>query len=135
MKEIKEPKSIDDDVEGALAEDTAQSQAVRSLIQVKEKKKDDVGSDIELKTELTEQQTCIHTQIDILNNILGKANLTKLDILNNLIQLKERKLLSLKRKSRGEIVDVARNPDMSLMGMGHPPEQNFTKRFFSSRRQ
>lgn len=122
---------IDEKLDDIIRDETAQTKAVSSLIEVKNRVKGELGSDVELKTDLTDQQTAIHTQAGMLSFILQKAGLTKLDIISNLVELKERKLLSLKRKSREEIVNVARTPDMQQF-VGDA--QSFGKRFITPRR-
>lgn len=126
--------SIDDDIEKLLKEETAQSQAVKSLIEVREKKKGEVGSEIELKTDLDKNQVCIHTAVDMITNIIDmdEKEFTDKCIIGNLINLKERKLLSKDRKSRTEIVEVAKTPDMMF---NQEPQQGFVRNLFRSRRK
>ncbi len=124
---MKEDESLDE----LIKEDSAQSQAVRSLISVKDRKAGQ-GSEIELKTELTKQEAALHTSAQIMGDLLRDKKLTDLDILGKIVTLKERKNLSLDRKSRKEIVEVARTPDMPLVsGMENA---GMVKRFFTSRR-
>ena len=112
--------AIDESIEGIIREETAQSKAVSTLIDVKKDKHGELGSDIELKTDLTADQINIHTAGDMLGLFLEmteKKFSESANIMRQLIKLKERKSLSKDRKSRGEIVDIARNPDMNMMGM------------------
>ncbi len=114
--DMKEP-NLEENIDKLLNEESAQAKAVSSLIYVKKKVKGELGSDIELKTDLTEKECCIHTGVDMLQHFLAMTptEFISAPILQNLTTLKERKLLSKDRKSRGEIVDVARNPDMNTI--------------------
>ena len=131
MKNRKE--TLEDVADNSLREDNAQSEAVRSLLTVKPRLHGDLATDIELKTELTDAQTCLHTQGNLLGHIweLNEGNFTEKNLIQELVDLKERKLVSLKRQSRREIVDVARNPDMSIQGEEH--RDSFVKRFFKGK--
>lgn len=129
MNKEKQPeKSIDEIVK----DETAQSKAVSSLIDVKPKKEGELGSDIELKTDLTENETKFHTVIDLMSFILSmkSTDFTSKQILDKITILKERKLLSKDRKSRQEIVEVARAPDMTVMGAD--TGTGAVRRFFTS---
>lgn len=126
-------KPLDEHIEELIRDETAQSKAVKSLIEIKPKNKADFGSDIEVKTDLDDKQVCIHTAGDMLQTFLSSKSFKDMNIISDLIQIKERKLLSKNRKSRQEIVDVARSPDMTMM---QPDSQgNFVKRLFTSRKQ
>lgn len=129
----KEKTTLEDVADNSLKEDNAQSEAVRSLLKVDPRAKGELSTDIELKTELTDAQTCLHTQGNMLGHIfeLNEKNFTDKNLIQELIDLKERKLVSLRRQSRKEIVDVARNPDMSISGEEH--RDSFVKRFFSGK--
>lgn len=133
-KAAKVKDSIEDTIDKVLKEETAQGEAVKSLITVKEREVGKLGSDIELKTDLDEKGVCLHTAVDMMSNILemDKASFRKNCIIGNLTHLKERKLLSKDRKSRQEIVEVAKNPDMNLMQ--EPMQQSAVRRFFTGRR-
>lgn len=124
-------QTIEDTIEGTLKDESAQTKAVTSLIEVKDKIKGSLGSDIELKTDLSIKDVCLHTAIDIMGHILSmeKKDFATAPILEKLTTLKERKSLSKERKSRREIVEVARNPDMQFMGQ---EQAGFVKRFLTS---
>lgn len=122
--------TIDESIEGLIKEENPQAEAVRTLINVRDKIKDKLGSDIELKTDLTEKDVIIHTGVDMLNRILSTKDFDKTIITEDLVQLKERKLVSKNRLSRKEIVEVARNPDMNMVDS---PRESFVKRMFSPR--
>ena len=106
---------LEENIEEIIKEETPQSVAVNSLIKVKDREIGKLGSDVELKTDLTEEGTCVHTQADMLTQVLEikPNNFKKIPVFSILTQLKERKLLSLDRKSRSEIVAVARQPDIN----------------------
>jgi hypothetical protein len=114
-------RTLDDEVEGEIRDESPQTKAVSALIDIKERSVDSKGKtsrgDVELKTDLTDQDTCSHTVVEFMNELLrfdrGKSH--DFDIAGVLVEKKERKLLSLNRKSRIEIVNVARQPDVSMM--------------------
>ena len=124
---------IEDAIEDIIKDDNAASQAVKSLIEVKDRQSGKLGSDIELKTDLDFKQVCVHTAAGMLNNILEmpKTNFNKECILGNLVEMKERKLLSKDRKSRNEIVNVAKQPE-TIMQDG---SSNFVKKMFTPHNQ
>lgn len=128
-------KSLDETLDSMLKEESAQTEAVKSLIRVKEKVLGELGTDIELKTDLTEKDICLHTSVDMLSFILDmkKGDFAKNAIIGHLTNLKERKLLSKDRKSRSEIVEVAKTPDMKMFS-DMPMQQSPIKRFFMGRR-
>ena len=126
--------SLDDSVEGLIKEENAQAEAVKSLINVKKKVLNELGSDIELKTDLSPENVVIHTGVDMLNRILSTKDFDKVIITEDLVQIKERKLLSLNRQSRREIVEIARNPDMQMNDFGNQQE-SFVKRMFTPRKK
>ena len=124
-------KSIDQNINEILKEENPTAEAVNALIKVKEK---EVGKDseVELKTDLTEDEIKIHTVLGVLSNLIEMKpeEFTKKCILSSVIEKKERKSLSKDRKSRLEIVEVARHPDMT-MGMPPAGNESFIKRFFT----
>lgn len=129
-------KTIDDEIEHLLKEESAQTKAVISLIDVKERTIGKLGTEIELKTDLDESQVCVHTAVDMISTIL-EMDTKKFNnecILGNLTNLKERKLLSKNRMSRKEIVDVAKNPELKFMD--EPSKRSgFVSNLFRSRRE
>lgn len=124
---------LDEHIDEIIREESAQGRAVKSLIEIKEKKKDKLGSDIEVKTDLDEKQVCVHTAADMLQLFLSSKSFKNMNIVSDLVELKERKLLSKNRESRREIVEVARTPDMQMIN----PEQqgNFVQKLFTSRKK
>lgn len=101
---------LDDDIEGIVKEDTPMGKAVESLITVKPR--ETAGpSDVELKTELSEADVCNHTRAAIIGRALELKSLIGPNIIAEIIEVKERKLISKDRGSRKEIVEIARNPD------------------------
>ncbi len=73
-----------------------------------------------------------------IQNLVG-MNLTSYEkmvdrgIINPFIELKERKLVSLKRQSRAEVVNVARSPDQNIIE--GKEERGILKRFFSPQKR
>lgn len=126
--------TIDEETEKLIKEENATSEAVRSLINVKDREKGK-SSDVELKTDLTDDEVKIHTVLQALSNTLEMSQLefSEKCVLSAVIESKERKLLSKDRKSRMEIVNVARQPDMNFP-MEHQ-QGGFLKRFFSRNHQ
>ncbi len=124
---------IEDDIENIIKDDNAASLAVKSLIEVDDRQSGKLGSDIELKTDLDFKQVCIHTAAGMLNNILemDKDKFNSECILGNLVEMKERKLLSKDRESRLEIVNVAKQPE-TIMQDG---STNFVKKMFMPHNQ
>ena len=86
-----------------------------------------------MKTDLDDNAVVIHTAVDMMNRILdmSKKDFTENIITQDLVQIKERKLLSKGRKSRREIVEVARNPDQNVFEGDQ--SQSFVKRMFTPR--
>jgi len=127
-------QTIDEAIEDVIRDENPTSRAVKTLIEVNDRTTGKFGTDIELKTDLDKNQICVHTAASMLNSVLemDKDKFNKECILGNLIEVKERKLLSKDRKSRVEIVDIARQPDMNF---GDGQNQNFVSRFFSSRKE
>lgn len=128
-------KSIDENINEILKEDNPTAEAVNALIKVKDREagKD---SEVELKTDLTEDEIKIHTVLGVLSNLMEMQpeDFTKKCILSKVIEKKERKSLSKDRKSRLEIVEVARQPDMKMGMMGDVGNESFIKRFFTSKK-
>lgn len=126
---------LDEELEGMLREENPQAEAVRSLIKVADKKKGSLGSEIELKTDLTSNEVVIHTAVDMMNRILDMSpkDFNSGIITQDLVQIKERKLLSKNRLSRREIVEVSKTPEMNMgMDMG---QQSFVKKLFTPKQK
>jgi len=120
MADTKNQKSIDESIDQILNDKPAQTEAVQSLIRVSDKVSGTLGSDIELKTDLSPTEICLHTAVDMLAHFLAMSpdQFQKAPILEKLTTLKERKNLSKNRLSRREIVEVAKTPEMNFGGMG-----------------
>ena len=125
---------IDDEIENILRDESPTTKAVKSLIEVKDREAGKHNSEIELKTDLDSNQICIHTAVSVMNNVLEQSekDFGKSCILGNLLEIKERKLLSKDRKSRQEIVNVARQPDMNAMNVND--SSGFVSNLFKSRK-
>lgn len=130
-------ETLDENIDKLLKEESATTKAVESLITVKDRVTGK-ASEVELKTDLSDDEIKLHTVLAVTSDVLEmdeKTFKTKC-ILADVIEKKERKALSKNRKSREEIVMVARQPDIQMGGMGGMPQKdNFVKRFFSSRRK
>lgn len=109
--------ALDADVENVMKEENPQSIAVKSLINVKGRDHKKLETDIELKTDLTDNDVANHSVLAVLNHVLesGKDDFRSKTILGNLINTKERKLISKDRKGRGEIVDLAKTPEQPIV--------------------
>jgi hypothetical protein len=129
-----EQKTIDQSINEILKDDNPTAEAVSALIKVKDREagKD---SEVELKTDLSEDEIKVHTVLGVLSNLIEMKpeDFTKKCILSKVIEKKERKSLSKDRKSRLEIVEVARHPDMNLLQQPTGNE-SFVKRFFTSKK-
>ena len=90
---------------------------------------------MELKTDLDPDEIKIHTVLGALSNILETSELKFSEecILPQVIEKKERKSISKYRKSREEIVRVARQPDMNMQPE-QQQNQSFVKRLFTSKK-
>jgi hypothetical protein len=120
--------TLEDTIKGAMQEKNAGVIAVETLTSVKDKGIKDFGSDVEIKTELNQNECLAHALVDEISLWLNmnSNDFMNTDVLSSLIQRKERKLLSKDRKSRGEVVEVAR------ARMTEENEQKtFMKRMFS----
>ena len=127
-------KTLDDEINKFLQDDNAQNKAVSALIDVKDRVQGSLGSDIELKSDLSDKDICLHTAVDMLNNILTmtEAEFMTKPVLSRLTEIKERKLVSKNRQSRKEIVDVARNPDRSTINASE--NSGIMKKWFAPRK-
>lgn len=127
-------KTIDENINEILKDENPTAQAVNALIKVEDREagKD---SDVELKTDLNEDEIKIHTVLGVLSNLIEMKpeDFTKKCILSKVIEKKERKSLSKDRKSRLEIVEVARHPDVNMMAQPTGNE-SFIKKFFTSKK-
>lgn len=125
---------IEDEIDQIIKDETPTGQAVESLIKVKKREKGQ-DSEIELKTDLDESDVCVHTSIDMLNNFLemGHKDFSKVSVIGELVNKKERKLLSKNRRSRLEIVEVARHPDLNMVQ--EQVKDSFVKRLFQRKKE
>lgn len=125
---------IDDDIEKEIKEENPQAEAVRSLINVAPRKAGQSDTEIELKTDLDENEVKLHTACDIMANVLEMKPLdfSSKSVISPLVNKKERKALSKMRKSRGEIVEVARNRDNIFQDQDQEGK-SFMRRWFSPR--
>jgi len=128
-------QSIDQNINDILKDENPTAQAVNALIKVgdREAGKD---SEVELKTDLTVDEIKIHTVLGVLSNLIemNPDDFTKKCILSEVIEKKERKSLSKDRKSRLEIVEVARQPDVNMPLGTNAGNESFVKRFFTSKK-
>ena len=129
-------ESLDENIDKLLKEENATTKAVESLITVKDRVTGK-ASEVELKTDLSDDEIKLHTVLAVTSDVLEMDEHTFKTkcILADVIEKKERKALSKDRKSREEIVMVARQPDIQMGDMGGQQKDGFVKRFFSSRRK
>lgn len=108
--------TIDDSVEKFLKQENPQAEAVRHLVKVEKRKEGEQGTDVELKTDLTEQQILDHAKVAFMGNVINMPSekFAKADLMGDFLDIIERKSISKDRKSRAEIVAVARNPDTNI---------------------
>jgi len=127
--------ALDEVADKILKDDSAQKKAVEALIELKPLQ-DKNHTETEIKTDFENENTVIaHTVADTINQfIFDSKNFGKLSVLGRIVDKKERKLLSLKRRSRTEIVEVAKNPDMSINDMQSVRGEGAVRKFFAPRR-
>lgn len=128
-------KTIDENIDELLKEENPTAEAVKALIKVRTREAGQ-DSEVELKTDLSEDEIKIHTVLGVLSNIIEMKpeDFTKKCILSDVIDKKERKSLSKDRKSRLEIVEVARQPDVNMPLGTQSGNESFIKRFFTSKK-
>jgi hypothetical protein len=126
--------SLDQFVDNIIKEANPQADAVKSLIEVKKRTRGQLNTEVELKTELSSDEIKKHSLMALLSHVveMDDDEFSKSCIIGDLIDVKERKSISKDRKSRKEIVDVARNPDLSLQN--DEVKEGWLKRFFSPKR-
>lgn len=123
-------------VEGIVAEKSPISRSVEILSMVKPSGAKRQGSDIELKTDFgSREQAIAHAVVDEIGRwLLTKpVNFNKLPITLKLTEVLERKFLSIERKSRGEIVTIAKSPETNVIE-GEKPS-GFLKRMVTPHRK
>lgn len=138
-KNLKEIVDNTLDFSGDIEEKSPQSVAVESLISVSPQTKGEMGTDVEIKTDLDENSIKMHTVVEIIGNIMNMSTqeLNTKNIILELVQKLERKALSKDRKSRTEIVEIARIPNMNMgfpmmggdVGMQQQPRRGFRRLF------
>ena len=123
--------NIDEKIENLVREDNPQAEAVKSLINVQERIKGKRTTDVEIKTDLSEDQIRIHSVLQALSHIIemDAEEFNETCVLGNVIELIERKSISKNRLGRGEVVNVARNPDTNIGESDM--RQSVLKRFFT----
>lgn len=129
--------TLDDSVQDEfLKPDNPTGEAIKSLLNVKGRKKGEVDTEVETKTDLDLDDVKIHTNVDLLSSFLEftPEDFASHNVLSQLVTKKERKLISKDRLSRREIVEVARAPEMMPMG-GDSQNNSWFNRWFKSRRQ
>ena len=127
--------TLDEKTEQLLNDEDATATAVKSLINVEDNVKGKPSS-VELKTDLTENEVKIHAVLAVLNDVIdnGEVSFKKTCVLGGLIERKERKALSKNRLSRGEIVAVAKRPDINGDMGQQIVKENMAKKLFVSQR-
>jgi hypothetical protein len=128
--------TIDETTDDILRDESAQSEAIKSLITIKPHLKGE-SSEVELKTDLSGDEVKAHTIISIVSQFLEKSDFQFKDhcILNDLVNKKERKAWSKDRKSREEIVAVSRQPEFSGDMGQDVRKEGFIRRLFTPRKQ
>lgn len=123
---------LDKEIEKILNEPNPQADAVNSLIKVEKRTIGDMDSDIEIKTDLSEKEVNAHVIVDLIHSLLEMApsDFAKHSILGDLVNKRERKLLSKDRKSRTEIVEIARHPDTANIISSPMQSQGAVQKFF-----
>ena len=119
-----------------LNEENAGAEAIRSLLTVDQP----IGSepsDIELKTDLSEDEHKILSVLLPVDSILTDKNALKTKSFIGMITNRHQRLaLSKDRKSRSEIVAVARQPDFGGgFGAGEVKKQGMFSKLFSSKKK
>lgn len=128
--------TIDTAVDNIIENRTPQRDAVNALIRIARRKSGEVDSDVEIKTDLTADDASVHTAVDVLGGILdmNDKQFTQQNFISQIVNKKERKLISKDRQSRKEIVDVARNPDMPILSGEEQQKRGLISRFFTPRK-
>lgn len=125
--------TLDEKTEAILQDENPTATAVKSLIDVKDRVKGKT-SNVELKTDLTDNEVKIHSVLAVLNDTIdnGEKEFDKSCVLGTLIERKERKALSKDRKSRQEIVSVAKQPEFG--DMESVRKESMVRKLFTPRR-
>ncbi len=129
--------TLDEKLDKFLSEDSPSARAVNALVDVKSNdKENNFDTNVEVKTDLTSDLVRLHSAGEILGIILelNEEDFVKKNIITLLINKLERKLISKDRKSREEIVAVARQPDQqNFIGEGGARD-GVMKRMFTPRK-
>jgi hypothetical protein len=129
--------TLDDITTQLMDEKSAQKIAVESLIKIAPRNEfEKFSSEVELKTDLTENEIISHSVLDILD-IFTKSieKFSSKSVMAEIVNKKERKLLSKDRKSRTEIVDVAKAPMFPAGEMEGMRQESAVRRFFKPRQR
>jgi hypothetical protein len=115
--------------------DNPTGDAIKSLIRVKptERAKD---SDVELKTELEgNNEVRGHALLSTCSKVLemSEAEFSGSIIIGQLIDKKERKAWSKNRRSRSEIVEIARQPEIPRDSLVDARKEGFFRKLFTPR--
>ena len=121
---------LDEEVENIFKEENPTATAVNSLVKIENDR------DVELKTDLSGDEIKIHSVLAVVNDVLemNEKRFTDKCVLGGLILSKERKSLSKERKSREEIVAVAKQPDMNISQSGMENANIMRKMFMPKQR-
>ena len=129
--------ALDDDVNDTIIqEQNPQGEAVKALISIKKRESAEVDTDVEVKTDLSEDEIKIHTIADTISSVLemNEKEFTEKCILSSIVNKKERKAISKLRQSRKEIVEIARQPDMNV-NQEQAQTVGFLKRMFTPKQR
>lgn len=136
--------TLEETVDEIISQKSPQAVAVDSLINISVSEPGELSSDVETKTDLTEDEIKLHTVVETISSLLASTSeqFMQRNIIGDLVTKKERKSISKHRQSRKEIVELARWPDMQMMGYpGMPPaggvqnRPSFIGRLFGRRRR
>ena len=111
--QIQEPETVDDLVnvmEGQLRDETGISTGVKTLMTI-EPSQGQKNTDIEIKTILEHNQIIDHTVVEFIGDIIQMKpkELEERPVIIGLTEKLERKFLSLKGKSRDQVVEMVKN--------------------------
>jgi hypothetical protein len=132
------PQDLSSLVEGMVREQSPINRSVEILSTVNPRTSE--GSEIELKTDFgNRKQAIVHSIVDEMGRWLALTpdNFNDTPVILNLTEVLERKFLSIERKSRNEIVTIAKSPDTNILNQtntGSGGGESFVKKMFSPRR-
>ena len=122
---------MNEDTDESLNEESAQGEAVKSLIRSDPKNR----IDDEKKSDISEADVNRHAILSTTSDVIEMKpeDFTKNCVLGMLINRKESKAWSKNRESRKEIVEIAKQRDMN-MGTGEEVQRHgFIRRMFTSK--